>query len=151
LSDWVEAAIATPSGKSKQSKRKTVDAEVYRRQVRNIVHSHYGGGFTYQLDEVRTAAIKFLDADDADTALVILLALAEEAGDGFDDTDDEGEDFGSFFDDLSLPLAEAILMLDLSAIERQQLTDRLKKADRQLSDYGVDCALDVALEALEFG
>lgn len=151
LVDWVEAAIATPSGKSKQSKHKTVDAEVYRRQVRNIVHSHYGGGFTFQLDEVRTMAIKFLDADDADTALTILLALIEEASDGFDNTDDEDGDFGSFFDDLSLPLAEAILMLDLSAVERQQLTDRLKKADRHLSDYGVDSALDVALEALEFG
>lgn len=81
LIDWVEAAIAVPSGKSKQSKRKTVDAEVYRRQVRNIVHSHYGGGFTFQLDEVRTTAIKFLDADDADTALAILLALIEEASD----------------------------------------------------------------------
>jgi hypothetical protein len=68
LIDWVEAAIATPSGKSKQNKCKTVDAEVYRRQVRNIVHSHYGGSFTFQLDEVRTRAINmrvaqyFLDA-----------------------------------------------------------------------------------------
>ena len=42
-------------------------------------------------------------------------------------------------------------MSDLSAIERQQLTERLNKADRQLSNYGVDNALDVALEALEFG
>lgn len=151
LIDWVEAVLSTPSGQAKQGKRKAVDAEVYRRQVRNIVHSHQGGGFTYQLDEVRAMAIKFLDADDADTALAILLALIEEAGDGFDDTDDEDGDFESFFNDLSLPLAEAILMLDLSAIERQQLTDRLKKTDQQLGNYGVDNALDVAFEALALG
>ena len=88
LVDWVEAAISTPSGKSKQGKRKTVDADVYRRQVRNIVHSHDGGGcvggLVSQLDEVRAIAIKFLDAGDADTALAILLALIEEASDGFD-------------------------------------------------------------------
>src|SRR5512139_2785746 len=42
-------------------------------------------------------------------------------------------------------------MLDLSGVEREKLADRLKKADRQLSNYGVDSALDVAMEALEYG
>jgi uncharacterized Zn finger protein len=41
--------------------------------------------------------------------------------------------------------------LDLSAVERQQLADRIKKADRHLSNYGVDSSLNVALEALEIG
>ncbi len=161
LIDWVEAAIATPSGKTKKGKRKTVDAEVYRRQVRNIIHSldrmrsseayWHVGGLVTELDEVEANAMKFLDAGDADTALAILLALIEEAGEGFEVIDDSDGEFGGYLSDIGQPLAEAILMLDLSAVERQQLADRLKKADRHLSNYGVDSALDVALEALEFG
>lgn len=161
LVDWVEAAVSTPSGKSKKGKHKAVDAEVYRRQVRNIIHSldrmrpseayGYVGGLVSQLGEVRTTAIKFLDAGEPDTALTILLALIEEAGDGFESIDDSDGDFGSSFEAIGQPLAEAILSLELSTVERQQLSDRLKKYDRYLSNYGVDNALDVALEALEFG
>ncbi len=161
LIDWVEAAIATPSGKSKQSKRKTVDAEVYRRQVRGIIHSldrmrsseayWHVGGLVGELEGLKANAVKFLDAGEADTAPAILLALIEEADEGFEVIDDSDGEFGGYLSDIGQPLAEAILMLDLSAVERQQLTERLKKADRQLSNYGVDNALDVALEALEFG
>ena len=41
LYDWVEAAISVPaaSGKVRKSKRKKVDPDVYRRRVRNILHS----------------------------------------------------------------------------------------------------------------
>ena len=161
LVDWVEAAIATPSGKTKKGRRKAVDADVYRRQVRNIIHSldrmrsseayWHVGGLVAELEEVEANAVKFLDAGDADTALAILLALIEEAGEGFEVIDDSDGEFGGYLSDIGQPLAEAILMLDLSAVERQQLTDRVKKADRHLSNYGVDSSLDVALEALEFG
>ena len=161
LVDWVEAAIATPSGKTKKGKRKAVDTEVYRRQVRTIIHSldrmrsseayWHVGGLVTELEEVEANAVKFLDAGDADTALAILLALIEEAGEGFEVIDDSDGEFGGYLSDIGQPLAEAILMLDLSAVERQQLIDRLKKADRHLSDYGVDSSLNVALEALEFG
>src|SRR3972149_6762414 len=41
LYDRVEAAISVPSasGKAKKNKRKKVDPEVYRRQVRDIMHT----------------------------------------------------------------------------------------------------------------
>ena len=161
LVDWVEAMIAVPSGKSKKGKRKTVEAEVYRRQVRGILHSldrmraseayWHVGGLVRELEGVEANAIKFLEAGDADTALTILLALVEEAAEGFEVIDDSNGELGDYLSDIGQPLAEAILMLDLSVVERQKLSDRLKKADRRLSNYGVDGALDVAFEALEFG
>jgi uncharacterized Zn finger protein len=161
LSDWVEAAISTPSGKTKKGKRKAVDAEVYRREIHNIIHSldrlrsseayWHVGGLVNELQEVEANAVKFLDAGDADTALAILLALIEEASDGYESIDDSDGEFGGYLSDVGQPLAEAILSLELSAVERQRLNDRLKKYDRHLSDYGIDGALDVALEALEFG
>lgn len=161
LATWVEAMIAVPSGKTRKSKRKTVDAEVYRRQVRGVLHSldrmraseayWHVGGLVGELEGVEANAIKFLDAGEADTALAILLALVEEADEGFEFIDDSNGELGDYLSDIGQPLAEAILMLDLNGVERAKLTERLKKADRQLSNYGVDSALDVALEALEFG
>jgi hypothetical protein len=161
LVDWVEAMIAVPSGSAKKGKRKTVDAEVYRRQVRGILHSldrmraseayWHVGGLVRELEGLEANAIEFLDVGDADTALTILLALVEEADEGFEDIDDSNGELGDYLSGIGQPLAEAILMLDLSDVERQKLADRLKKADRQLSNYGVDSALDVALEAVEYG
>lgn len=89
LYDWVEAAISTPSSKNKthKGKRKKVDPEVYRRQIRNILHSLDGmrmseaywhvGGLVDELRGVQDTAMTFLDAGDAETALEILLALAD--------------------------------------------------------------------------
>lgn len=161
LVDWVDAMIAVPSGKAKKGKRKTVDAEVYRRQVRGIIHSldrmrtseayWHVGGLVRELEGVEANAAKFLDAGDAETALAILLALIEEADEGFEVIDDSNGELGGYLSDIGQPLAEAILMLDLSGVEREKLADRLKKADRRLSNYGVDSALDVAFEALEYG
>ena len=77
------------------------------------------GGLVTELNEVEANAMKFLDAGDADTALAILLALIEEAGEGFEVIDDSDGEFGGYLSDIGQPLAEAILMLDLSVVERQ--------------------------------
>jgi uncharacterized Zn finger protein len=161
LVDWVEAAIAAPSGKAKRGKRKTVDAEVYRRQVRHILHSldrmrpseayWHVGGLVHELAEVETNAMKFLEAGDAETALAILLALIEEASQGFEMIDDSNGDFSGFLRDLGQPLAEVILSLELSPVEREQLKNQLRKYDRNMSAYMTGGALDVAFEALEYG
>ncbi len=163
LYDWAEAAISVPSasGKSKKSKRKKVDPDVYRRQVRDIMHSldrmrpseayWHVGGLANGLRGVQATAMKFLDAGDADTALAILLALVEEAGAGIEYIDDSNGELGGFLGELGQPLAEVILSLDMSAVEREQLANRLKKHAKHLGDYGIDGALDVALEALEYG
>jgi len=75
LYDWVEAAISVPSasGKTKKTRRKKVDPDVYR-QTRNTLHSLDGmraseaychvGGLVDRLREMQAMAMKFLDAGD---------------------------------------------------------------------------------------
>ena len=163
LYDWIEAAIATPSSKSKtrKRKRKKVDPEVYRRQIRGIMHSLDGmrmseaywhvGGLADELRGVQDTAMKFLDAGDAETALEILLALADEGGHGIEYIDDSNGELGGYMIDLGRPLAEVILSLDLSAVEREKLIARLKKIAKYLDDYGMGDGMDVALQAAEQG
>ena len=163
LYDWVEAAISTPSssGKTKKSQRKKVDAGVYRRQIVGILHSldgmraseAYGhvGGLADRLREVQDNAMKFLDAGDAETALTILLTLIEEAGHGIETIDDSDGYMGGFVGELGQPLAEVILSLDMSAVEREKLAAKLTEIARYLSDYGMDETIDLAIQAATYG
>ncbi len=163
LYNWVEAAIASPTASSKRKKKrhKQVDAEVYRRQVIGILHSLDGmraseaywhvGGLTDQLHEVQQSATKFLDAGDPETALAILMALIEEAGHGIEYIDDSDGYLGDFMSGLGQPLAEVILSLDLSAVEREKLVRRLEKQSSYLSGYGMEDGLDLAIQAATSG
>jgi uncharacterized Zn finger protein len=163
LYDWVAAAVAAPAaaGRGKKTRRKKVDAEVYRRQVRSILHSldgmraseayGYVGGLTEQLGEVQETAMKFLDAGDPETALAILLALVEEAEHGIEYIDDSDGYLGNFMSGLGQPLAEAILSQDLSAVERGKLVRQLEEHSAYLADYGMDEGLDLAIQAATVG
>lgn len=162
LYDFVQAMIAAPSAnKSKKTRKKPVDADVYRRQVRNIMHSLNGmraseaywhvGGLANELRGVVENARKFLDAGEPETALEILLALLEEAGDGIEHMDDSDGELGSFMGEVGEPLAEAILSLELSEVERARLIERLNKLSGHLGDYGVDGAIPIALKAAKYG
>ncbi len=162
LYDWVQAALAVPArGESKKPRRKAVDDQVYRRQIRNILHSLDGmraseaywrvGGLAKELEEVAENAMKFLDHGDAETALAILLALLDEAHDAFDYIDDSDGELSGFLDGLGQPLAEAILSLEVSQIEREKLVQTLKNLDKHLSGYGVEGAVGIALQAAEYG
>lgn len=162
LYDFVQALIATPSRKgAKKSRKKAVDTDVYRRQVRNIMHSLDGmraseaywhvGGLANELRTVVENARKFLDAGEPETALEILLALLEEAGDGFEYIDDSDGELGSFMSEVGEPLAEAILSLELSEVERARLIERLNKLSKHLGDYGVEGAIPIALKAAKYG
>ena len=153
LYDWVEAAIAAPASRAKRKKtrRKKVDAEIYRRQVIGILHSLDGmraseaywhvEGLTHQLREVQETATKFLDAGDPETALAILMAIVEEGGHGIEYIDDSDGFFGDYMNSLGQPLAEAILSLDMSAVEREKLMQQLEKQSRYLADYGMEGGL----------
>ncbi len=163
LYDWVEAMTATPASKTKTARKKNVDAEVYRRQVRNVLHSLDGvraseaywgmGGMADGLRDVVASAQKFLDANDADTALTILLALAEELTNShaYEYLDDSNGELGGFANEIGLPLAEAILSANLSQVEREQLVKKLTKWERSLSDYGMEEGLALAIKAAEEG
>ncbi|MBM3130652.1 MAG: hypothetical protein FJ009_18735, partial [Chloroflexi bacterium] len=162
LYDWVHAAIAIPStDKSKRTRHKKVDTEAYRRQVRNILHGLDGmrrseaywhvGGLANELRGVKDNAMKFLEQGDAETALAILLALLDEAHDAFDYVDDSNGELGACLDETGLPLAETILSLEMSAVERERLVQQLQKLDRHLSNYSVEGAASIALQAAMYG
>jgi uncharacterized Zn finger protein len=163
LYNWVEAAISAPakSSKSKKTRRKKVDTEVYRRQVIGILHSLDGmraseaywhvEGLTHQLREVQETAMKFLDAGDPETALAILMAIVEEGGHGIEYIDDSDGYFSGYMGSLGEPLAEVILSLDMSAVEREKLVQKLEKQSRYLADYGMEGGLDLAIQAATSG
>ncbi|HET9530549.1 MAG TPA: SWIM zinc finger family protein, partial [Blastocatellia bacterium] len=148
LYDWLEAELASPAtsgkGKKKAANRSRVDAEVYRRRVRTIMHSldhmrpseayWHVGGLTDELRGVEKTALEFLDAGDAETALQILKALVEESHDGFDYIDDSNGELGDFLSGLGETLAEVILSLDMDKEGREDLADDLEELHEKLGD-----------------
>ena len=160
LYDRIEALLSVPSKKSRKKRRK-VDIEVYRRRILDIVHSLDGmrmseaywhvGGLANQLREVQESAINFLDAGDAETALEILLVLLEESSRAIEHIDDSDGELGGFVGDLGRPLAEAILSLELSQVERSRLATRLEKLIGYAGEYGMEGNLDIAVQAAKFG
>jgi uncharacterized Zn finger protein len=160
LYDRIEAMTSIPST-SKKKRRKKVDIEVHRRHILGIVHSLDGmrmseaywhvGGLANQLREVEESAMKFLDAGDAETAVEILLVLLEESSRGIENVDDSNGELGGFVGDLGTPLAEAILSMDLSQVERDRLVRRLEKLIDYASDYGMEGNLDIAVQAAKYG
>lgn len=160
LYDRLEAMTSVPS-KSKKKRRKKVDIDVHRRHILSIVHSLDGmrmseaywhvGGLANQLREVEESAMKFLDAGDAESALDILLVLLEESSRGIEHIDDSNGELGGFVGDLGTPLAEAILSMDLSQVERDRLVRRLEKLIDYAGDYGMEGNLDIAVQAAKYG
>jgi uncharacterized Zn finger protein len=164
LYEWLEAELAAPAtsdkGRKKVAERKKVDAEVYRRRVRSVMHSldhmraseayWHVGGLTDELRGVEKTALEFLDAGDAETARAILKALVEESHDGFDYVDDSNGELGDFLSGLGETMAEVILSLDLDEEKREDLIDDLEDIHEKLSDYGVE-GLSVAIVAARYG
>jgi uncharacterized Zn finger protein len=167
LYDWLEievqAAKSSPPVESApaKGKRKTqVSAKTYERRVKNILHSLDSyrmseaywmmDGMVGQLQEVVDTADTFLEAGDAQGAILILMILLEEVANSYDQFDDSDGTLGEFLSEIGQPLAEAILSAELSEVERQKLSDDLEPVVSDLSDYGID-GLGVALAALEQG
>lgn len=165
LYSWLQTAIPAVSAKSQpaqqRNKRKTeVSKMAYKRQIQSILHSLQGyrmseaywmmGGMVAQLNHVRDTAYDFLEAEDAQGALVILTTLLTEVGRSFEQFDDSDGELGGFFSELALPLVEAILSADLSKTERRNLFNELEPVIKELSAYGID-DLDVILAALNLG
>ena len=162
LCDRIEALTTVPSRPRK--KRKKVDIEVYRRHIIGIVHSLDGmtggavsgaywhvGDMANQLREVQQSAAKFLDAGEAETALEILLVLLEEASRAIEYVDDLDGELGGYVGELGTPLAEAILSMELSQVERAKLAGKLEKLIGYAGDYGMEGNLDIAVQAAKFG
>lgn len=165
LYSWLQTAIPAVSAKSQptqqRNKRKTeVSKTAYKRQIQSILHSLQGyrmseaywmmGGMVDQLDHVRDTAYDFLEADDAQGALIILTTLLTQVSGSFEQFDDSDGVLGSFLSELALPLVEAILSADLSKSEHRSLFIKLEPVIEELRAYGIN-NLDVILAALNLG
>jgi uncharacterized Zn finger protein len=155
-----QAAAKAPVAARQPQGKTQVSEKEYRRRVKDILHSLSGyrlseaywmmSGMVQQLDQVRATAYRFLEAGDAEGALVILMALLQEVCDAYERFDDSDGELGDFLGKLGQDLAEVILSEDLSRDERRSLEKRLTPIVDELVDYGID-GIQVALLALEDG
>ncbi len=143
-------------------KRKTdVSEPVYRKLVQKIFkqsrHSYYydedeiAPAYLGDLEETLETAMQALAAGDAEGALIILRVLFEETVDEYDGEMDYDGDVAGFIQDLGMPLAEAILSVNLDAQECAELQDSLQATYDELDEYVESSELDVVFGALRFG
>jgi uncharacterized Zn finger protein len=165
---WIEVELATtiaassPRGTDASRRRTAVDPEPVRQQARLLLaESHRGerywdgyrsSGDIEELQQLVEKAVPFLEVGDGNNALRILEPIAEafvddwlEHSDGFD------EHLYELFADLGRLMAEAALMSELAADERDALAETLEDWQSRLEDNGVDEGFHVAIGALEAG
>ncbi len=167
LYDEIEMALPMVKiGEVKSSpakgKRKTqVSEQAYRKQVKRILkQSRYDEGYyddwrapahIEDLDEIAETAAKFLDAGDAEGALVILRVLLEETLNDYDGEMDYNGDVASFIQSLGMPMAEAILSLEMDSKARDELQNAIEGLLDDLDEVIERSELDVIPAALEYG
>ena len=167
LYDEIELAIPmVNAGKSKSSattgKRQTqVSEQAYRKQVKRILkQSRYDEddyddwhepAYIEDLEEVAETAAKFLEAGDAEGALVILRVLLEETLEDYDGEMDYNGDVPGFIQDLGMPMAEAILSLEMDKKSRKAFQDSIQEILESLDETIEESDLDVISAAIEHG
>ena len=166
LYDALELAI--PAAKMSQASDKTkkrqtqVSEQVYRKQVNRILkQSRYSDDYYNDwskpeyigdLEEVLETGIKFLDAGDAEGALIILRVLLEELTEDYDGDMDYNGDLGCVIQDIGMPLAEAILSVELDSSARVELQGAMQNILDDLDEMiEAEDELELILAALEHG
>lgn len=167
MADEIEAQVALaqvgPADEPEGLRRRQtpLDPAPFRRQVRGILHrlDHLRASEAYWavegvVDDVRAVlnqALPYLEAGDGHNALVVLEAVTGEYLAGWEYLDDSDGFAGDFFgSDLGPLWAEALLSADLSAAERREWRKKLTQWQRELEDYGLEEAFDVAIGALDY-
>jgi len=166
LYDEIEIAIPMVNvGKSKSSAKEKpqtqVSEQTYRKQVRRILkQSRYDEdyyddwhepAYIGDLEEVLETATKFLEASDAEGALIILRVLLEETVEDYDGEMDYNGDIAGFIQDLGMPMAEAILSLEMDKKSRRAFQDAIQEIIDDLDETIEESELEVILVALEYG
>ena len=168
MSDWLSAVLAEQSEAPAPSQvpqikpakaRRPPNLEPHRKHIRSIMgnvgrrgwHEYgYARGLVEQLDGVVATAREFLNGDDAETALGILLELLNQTNNVFEEVDDSDGELGDFFEEVAPVLTEAILSLELDDKRRDDLDTELDSLHGGLDDYGVS-SLTLPLKALRTG
>jgi uncharacterized Zn finger protein len=167
LYDEIEMTIpVVEAGKSKSSPAEAkcqtqVSEGAYRKQVQRILkRSGYGGSYyddwnepayIADLEKVLEAAKKFLEAGDAEGALIILRVLLEETLEDYDGEMDYDGNLAGFIQDLGMPMAEAILSLEMDQESHDALQELIEEMLDDLDDTIEESDLDVIDAALEHG
>jgi len=158
------AKIATqPITSGAARKRQTqVSEETYRKQINRILKQAYRGdyydewgstpGYVEDLGDILGTGMKFLDAGDAEGALIILRVLLEELTEDYDSNMDYNGDLACVIQDTCLPLAEAILSVELDPGARDELEGTMQNILDNLDEMiEAGDGLELILAALEHG
>jgi uncharacterized Zn finger protein len=153
-------SVVTENQQSNQQQT-WVDPERYRKEAYHILYGLHRVPSSHiyrheqrifeQLGEIIDKAHVFIDKNDGDNALLILQALTEAylaERTMFDDSDDESD---SFFYDLDMAWAKAILTANLSASETTKLLQQLDAWQAEIKDYEVELPFATAELALQQG
>jgi len=166
LAAWIEAELATtvePSSlrnKEVGRRRTPVDPEPVREHTRNLLakrqrRGRYWDGYRAsgdleELQRLVEKAVPFIEVGDGSNALRILEPIAEAfVDDWLEHSFGSDEHLYELFADLGRLMAEAALMSDLSADERDALAQTLEDWQARLEEYGVDEGFHVAIRALQ--
>lgn len=153
---------AQPAASGTARKRQTqVSEETYRKQINRILKQAYRGdyyddwnepGYIGDLQEVLETGIKFLDAGDPEGALIILRVLLEELTEDYDGDMDYNGDLACVIQDIGMPLAEAILNVELDAGAHDELQGAIQNILDNLDEMiEAEHELELILAALEHG
>jgi uncharacterized Zn finger protein len=155
------ASVATKAKASglKRNNQTQISEKTYRKQVRSVLkygHHEYrddegSSPYLTELEGVQRDALQLLDAGDGEGALIILQVLLEELVDDYESEADYDGDVALFIQDLGMPLAEAILSVELDEQARQALRDSLKNVIDSLDESIEESELEVISAALEYG
>jgi hypothetical protein len=169
LYDVLELAIpaakiaAQPTSLGVARKRQTqVSEETYRKQINRILKQAYRGdyydewgstpGYVEDLGDILGTGMKFLDAGDAEGALIILGVLLEELTEDYNSDMDYDGDLASVIQDICMPLTEAILSVELEPGARQELQSSMQDILDELDEMiEAGDGLELILAALEYG
>jgi uncharacterized Zn finger protein len=166
LAAWIDAELATmvdaSSLREKTARRTAVDPAPVREHARILLakRQRQGGywdgyrssGDIEELQRLVERAVPFLEIGDGRNALRILEPIAEAfVDDWVQNSSGSDEHLYELLPDLGRLMAEAALMSDLSADERDALAETLEEWQSRLEEYGVEESFQVAISALETG
>ena len=167
LYDEIEMAIPmvnvgeAKSAPAKGKRQTQVSEQAYRKQVERILNqSRYDEdyyddwhkpAYVEDLEEIEETAAKFLEAGDAEGALTILRVLLEETLEDYDGEMDYDGDVAAFIQGLGMPMAEAILSLDMDAKTREKMQNSVEELLDDLDEVIERSDLFVISAALEYG
>ena len=147
------------SGTAKKKRKTQVSEETYRKQVRRIFkqsrYDYYDDwnkpAHLDDLEGILETAKKFLEAGDAEGALIILRVLLEETLEDYEGEMDYNGDVAGFIQDLGMPMAEAILSAEMGKKSRKALQESVEEMLDDLDETVESSDLEVILVALEYG